>query len=166
MGKAVIIWCDGACRNNQGDGAIGAIGIVLQFGRNILEINCAFQNVTNQQMEIKAMTTALEAIKKKDVEITVKSDSAYVLNCLKNRWFIKWRQNDWTKSNGDPVKNKELWINLLKQYESFSNIILEKVKGHSGERGNERADKLANIAMDEKQFVLTKCRKIESYQTI
>ena len=96
---------------------------------------------TNNIMEI---TAVLEAIKllKYPCKITIYSDSAYVVNCFKNRWIYNWQKNDWINSDKKPVKNKELWQELY-NLTKIHNVKFVKVKGHSDNEYNNRCDELA-----------------------
>lgn len=144
----IVIYADGGSRGNGKENSIGGYGAVLQFGEHTKEIYQGFRNVTNNQMEIKAATEALKQLKKFNIPVEVRSDSAYLVNCIKNGWYKNWMNNGWVTSAKKPVENRELWIDLIDQIEKFAFISFVKVKGHSGEPGNERADQLANIAMD------------------
>ena len=97
-------------------------------------------------MEMTAVIKATEWLvlnhyNKDKVEFYI--DSAYIMNCYKEKWYIKWIQNNWMTSKNQTVKNKELWEKLIIIFEQ-SNFHFNKVKGHSGEKGNEIADQLAN----------------------
>lgn len=145
----VIIYTDGASRSNGKENNIGGYGVVLQYRGHTKELYQGFRNVTNNQMELKAAIEGLKAMKKFNIPVEVKTDSAYLCNCINQKWYIKWMNNGWVTSSKKPVENRELWIELLDLIDKFAFIQFTKVKGHSGEEGNERADKLANKAMDE-----------------
>ena len=144
----IIIYTDGACSGNQSKNNIGGWGVYLQYKDNIKEIYGGKINTTNNQMEMQAVIEALKALKRKDIPIRLHTDSAYVANCFKQKWYVKWRKNGWKNSKKQEVENKDLWLTMLELYESFDDIEIIKVKGHSGVELNERADKLANIGMD------------------
>lgn len=97
---------------------------------------------TNQRME---MTAAFEAIDTfmDEPNLTIVSDSAYVINSMKDKWYRRWQQNGWTNYKGQPVSNQDLWEKLIKAAEDHGGVKWEKVKGHSGDPGNEEADKMA-----------------------
>lgn len=103
---------------------------------------------TNQMMELIA---ALEACKwatnQHYEEITIYSDSAYLINCYNDKWFIKWENNNWKNSKNEPVANIDLWKQLI-MYFRLPNINFVKVKGHNGNQYNEIADKLATGAIE------------------
>jgi ribonuclease HI len=144
----IKIYVDGCCLNNQekeNKGGWSFVAILHPDGETIEKVGCKI-NTTNQQMEliscIEAMFFSVE-IGEKNVEIF--SDSAYVVNCVKDGWYLKWIRNNWKNSKNEPVKNQELWkifIELLEfQYFKFTHI-----RGHSGNIYNDRADQLAKFA--------------------
>ena len=95
-------------------------------------------------MELTACIKALEEIKSTKYPIEIYTDSAYLYNCIQQKWYEKWEQNGWKNSKKLPIENKDLWeklLNLIKKY----NPTFIKVKGHSGDKYNDEADKLANI---------------------
>ena len=95
---------------------------------------------TNQRMELKA---ALEAVKAFQGEIIIFSDSTYVVNCFRDRWWEGWLRRGWVNSAKKPVKNRDLWEPLIEIYRERDNISFSWVKGHSGDRWNDEADRLA-----------------------
>ena len=103
---------------------------------------------TNQMMELIA---ALEACKWATNQhydnITIYSDSAYLVNCYNDKWFVKWENNNWKNSKNEPVANIDLWKQLI-MYFRLPNINFVKVKGHNGDQYNEIADKLATGAIE------------------
>ena len=102
-------------------------------------------------MEMTAFINALKHVSQySGWNIKVYSDSAYILNCFSQKWYVKWKQNGWMNAKKEPVANKELWIDLFFYYDFVSKknkIELIKVKGHSGNQFNERADQLAVAAL-------------------
>ena len=104
----VVIYTDGACSGNPGPGGWGAI---LMYGEHKKEISGGEKNTTNNIMEITAVIQALRLLKFK-CNVKIYSDSAYVVNAFKNGWIYNWMKNGWRTSNKEPVKNKELWIEL------------------------------------------------------
>jgi len=102
-------------------------------------------NATNQQMELLAVYYGLDYWYNNFSEtddVTIYSDSAYVLNCYFEKWYQNWEDNGWYNTRGEPVANKELWEKLL-PYFKMPNVLFQKVKGHSGNIYNDLADKLA-----------------------
>ena len=141
--KKIIIYTDGACSGNPGPGGWGA---VLFSGEHKKEISGAEEHTTNQRMELKAVVEALKALKVKDWDVEVYSDSAYLVNAFTQNWLKKWQQNGWRNSRKEPVANQDLWQELL-QLTSLNRVTLNKVKGHNGDEFNERCDQLARQAI-------------------
>lgn len=141
--KKVVIYTDGACRGNPGNGGWGAI---LNYNDKTKEIKGFASNTTNNIMELTAVIKSIELLKE-PCQITVFTDSKYVQNGI-STWIHGWKKNGWKTSNKKSVKNKNLWLALDDQAAKH-NISWEWVKGHSGHPLNERADELANQAIDE-----------------
>ncbi len=135
--KKVIIYTDGACSGNPGKGGWGA---VLKYGEITKQISGYSDLTTNNKMELQAVIEALKLLKKRcDVEIF--TDSVYVKDGI-TKWINSWKMNNWKTSKKEPVKNKELWIeldNLRNQH----NINWNWVKGHADDEINNIVDKLA-----------------------
>ncbi len=142
------IYCDGGCRGNQADENVGGWGAYLVWGEHTKELYGGEPNTTNNKMELTAAIEGLRAVKNKDVPVDVYVDSAYVLNGI-TQWIFGWMKKGWVNSKKEPVANKELWLQLLEEKNKFSDITFHKVKGHSDNAGNNKADELANLAMDE-----------------
>lgn len=147
-----IVYTDGACRGNQSDINIGAWGFVLVgdgYGQDRV-FSGADINVTNNQMEMIAVIEALKILDMdKEQDIEIHSDSAYVVNCFKQKWYEGWRRKGWRNSKKQPVANRELWEQMLSLVEGrVGQVEWVKVKGHSGDKYNEVADTLCNEAMD------------------
>jgi ribonuclease HI len=140
--KQIVVYTDGACSGNPGPGGWAAI---LQYGSNIKEISGGEKHTTNQRMEITAVLEALRCLKE-PCDVTIYSDSAYVINCFKQKWYVGWRKNGWKNAKGQPVQNQDLWEALLEQVERQS-VVFTKVKGHAGVTQNERCDELARGAI-------------------
>jgi len=143
--KNITIYTDGACSGNPGPGGWAA---VLLFQDKKKEIRGGEPETTNQRMELKAVIEALRALKVKDWDVTVYSDSAYVVNAFQQKWLDKWQRNGWRNSKKEPVANQDLWQELL-HLTSFNRVKIVKVKGHDGELYNERCDELARQAIKE-----------------
>tara|TARA_B100000029_G_C17548586_1_gene949329 strand:- start:714 stop:1160 length:447 start_codon:yes stop_codon:yes gene_type:complete len=138
----VHIFTDGACRGNPGPGGWGAI---LKYNNQQKEINGFSVNTTNNIMELTAVIKALESLNRK-CEIQITTDSTYVKNGI-TTWINNWKKNSWKTANKKPVKNKELWLALDKLVIEHT-IEWHWVRGHTGHPDNERADQLANEAID------------------
>jgi ribonuclease HI len=138
----ITIYCDGACSGNQFGENKGGWGVILQYKEKMKELYGGERNTTNQRMEITACIKALEQLKKKNISIEIYSDSAYVVNCMQQRWYEAWQRNGWKTSKKNPVENKDLWMKLLDLVNEYR-VSFHKVGGHSGVKLNERADALA-----------------------
>ena len=136
------IYTDGACSGNPGPGGWGAL---LQYNEYKKEINGFSLLTTNNIMELTAVIESLKLIKYPS-EIVITTDSTYVKNGI-NDWIHSWKSKGWKTANKKPVKNKELW-QKLDNLSSLHTIEWKWVRGHTGHFGNERADKLANDAID------------------
>ncbi len=137
-GKNVTIYTDGACSGNPGPGGYAAILIYNGIEK---EISGAEANTTNNRMEILAVLRALEMLKE-PCNVTIYSDSAYVVNAIEKGWLNSWKKSNWIKSDKKQVKNIELWEEMLRFLE-IHDIKFVKVKGHSDNEYNNRCDKLA-----------------------
>ncbi len=136
--KNVVIYTDGACSGNPGPGGYAAI---LIYNNVEKEISDGEPNTTNNKMEMLAVIKALEILKE-PCNVTIYSDSAYVVNSINNGWVYNWSSNNWIKADKSKVKNIELWERLLKLL-SIHDVKFIKVKGHSDNEYNNRCDKLA-----------------------
>ena len=136
--KEVTIYTDGACSGNPGPGGWGA---VLMYGETMKEISGGEAATTNNRMEMMAVIKALESLKA-PCRVRVHSDSAYVINCFNNRWYVNWQRNGWKNSQKQPVENRDLWERLL-ELSRIHEIEWIKVKGHSNDKWNNRCDELA-----------------------
>ncbi len=143
MMSKVEIFTDGACKGNPGPGGWGAI---LRYGTTEKEIYGASRNTTNNIMELTAVIESLKNLKK-PCELIITTDSKYVKNGI-TEWVHNWKKNGWRTAAKKEVKNKELWIELDSLIQIHS-ISWYWVKGHSGHPENERADLLANVAIEE-----------------
>jgi ribonuclease HI len=147
--KEIKIYTDGGCRGNDSEtDNIGAIGIVLIYEAkgHIKEYSEAFENTTNNKMELIAVIKALQMLKE-PCKVTIYSDSAYVVNAFEKGWLMQWKKAGWYRPKGEELKNRELW-QLLDILCARHDVTFEKVKGHSGDHYNERCDTLLNEAMD------------------
>jgi ribonuclease HI len=141
--KSVSAFTDGACSGNPGP---GGWGVVLRSGEHEREIYGGEVETTNNRMELTAAIEALQALREScQVELT--TDSTYVKDGI-TRWLQKWKINGWKTAAKKPVKNQDLWEQL--EMQTARHVVQWLwVKGHSGHPGNERADALANLGMNE-----------------
>ena len=143
MDNNVQLYTDGACKGNPG---IGGWGVLIETGNHSNELKGFQLDTTNNQMELMAVIKGLEAIEK-NTSLEIITDSQYVMNGMK-QWIINWKKNGWKTASKKPVKNKELWQKLDGLVKDYT-IHWKWVKGHSGHPGNERADQLANEAIED-----------------
>ena len=143
MKETVEIFTDGACRGNPGQGGWGAL---LKYGSKEKTLHGGESYSTNNRMELMAVIMALEAVND-SFKVVIMTDSKYVLQGA-TEWLIGWEKRGWKTAAKKPVLNVDLWQRLDKTLES-RDIQWKWVKGHSGHPGNERADALANLGIDE-----------------
>jgi ribonuclease HI len=140
--SSVEIYTDGACRGNPGPGGWGA---TLEMGEHFRELSGAEVMTTNNRMELTAVISALEALKR-PVPVKLYTDSEYVRRGI-TEWLKSWKARGWKTADKKPVKNQDLW-ERLDAVAAQHQIEWHWVKGHSGVPGNERVDRLANAAID------------------
>lgn len=144
----IYVHCDGGCRNNQSKENIGGWGALLQYGEKEKELFGAAKNTTNNIMELTSVIEALSALKRHDIPVVVTMDSEYVVKGV-NDWSQGWIKRNWKTSDKKDVANKALWKDLLGLISKFNDIKFIHCKGHADNEGNNRADQLANKAMDQ-----------------
>jgi ribonuclease HI len=141
----IVVYTDGACRGNPGR---GGWAWAVPDGPYASGADPA---TTNQRMEIRAALEALRSLTPSapPAGIDVVSDSTYVVNCFKDRWWQGWQRRGWINSQRKPVANRDLWEPLIElAVASDVPVSFRWVKGHSGDRWNDRVDELATIAAD------------------
>lgn len=136
----VEIATDGACKGNPGPGGWGAL---IRYGKNEKEIAGGEPETTNNRMELRAAIEALNALKR-PCKVKLSIDSTYVKDGI-TQWIFNWQRNGWRTAAKKPVKNADLWQDLLTAVERHQ-IEWHWVKGHAGDADNERADVLASDA--------------------
>lgn len=134
----VEIFTDGACKGNPG---IGGWGALLQYGSHQKKLYGGERMSTNNRMELKAAIEALRALKR-PCQVIVYTDSNYLKDGI-CQWLPQWQAQSWRKADGKPVKNQELWQDLVQACAPHQ-IEWRWLKGHAGHLGNEIADQLAN----------------------
>jgi ribonuclease HI len=140
----IEIYADGACRGNPGP---GGWGVLLISGEHEKELYGGERHTTNNRMELMAVISALEALKKKGTSARVYTDSQYVIKGIEE-WVGGWKARGWRTADKKPVKNQDLWERLDALAAQHS-LEWHWVRGHSGVPGNERVDALANRGIDE-----------------
>ena len=141
--NTVHIFTDGACKGNPGPGGWGAI---MKYGDHVKELNGYSSKTTNNIMEITAVIEALKSLTR-PCAIILTTDSNYVKDGI-TQWIHNWKKKGWKTANKKPVKNKECWLQLDVEVQRHQ-IEWKWVKGHSGHPENERADELANEAVED-----------------
>jgi ribonuclease HI len=139
--EPVVVYTDGACSGNPGPGgwawAVAPDGSPSAAGGEV--------RTTNQRMEISAVIEALRTLGR-DRPVVVVSDSTYVVNCFRDRWYAKWETNGWRNAKKQPVANADLW-RVLVELVRAGDVSFRWVKGHSGDRLNDLVDQLAVAAI-------------------
>lgn len=130
----IELYTDGASSGNPGP---GGYGVILRSGPHYKELSQGFRKTTNNRMELLAVITGLEALKKTGQDVTIYSDSKYVIDAVEKGWVHGWVRKDFTGK-----KNKDLWLRFLRIYKQHQ-VRFVWVKGHAGHPENERCDQLA-----------------------
>lgn len=137
----IIIHTDGACLGNPGP---GGYGVILDHQGRRKELSGGYALTTNNRMELLAAIIGLEALKQ-PCDVTLYSDSRYLVDAIEKGWATRWRRNGWMRNKREAAVNPDLWerlLNLLDQHAAE----LHWVRGHSGHPDNERCDALASSA--------------------
>ena len=145
MSDSVEIYTDGACKGNPGPGGWGA---VLRAGAHVKELHGGEPGTTNNRMELTAVIRALESLKR-PCTVRLHTDSQYVQKGI-TEWIHSWKLRGWRTADKKAVKNADLW-RQLDELAGQHNIKWIWVKGHAGDPGNERADELANLGVEQVQ---------------
>ena len=140
--NTVLVYTDGACSGNPGP---GGWGVILHFAGSEKELSGGEANTTNNRMELTAAISALNALKR-TCDVKVYTDSSYVKDGI-TKWIHGWKKNGWKTAARKPVKNAELWQQLLDALATHK-VEWHWVKGHAGHPENERADELARKGME------------------
>lgn len=136
----VHIFADGACSGNPGPGGWGAVLKCPELGLE-KQLSGAEKNTTNNRMELRAVIEALRALKV-SCDVVVTTDSRYVVDAFLKNWLGSWQRNGWRTASKQPVKNIELWKELL-EAASKHQVAWKWIRGHNGHPENEIADSLA-----------------------
>ena len=145
MAGEIIVYTDGSSRGNPGPGGYGA---VLMAGKHRKELSEGFRKTTNNRMELLGVIVSLEALKKEESNVTVYSDSKYVIDAIDKKWVFGWQ-----KKGFKGKKNQDLWKRYLLLHPKFK-INFHWVKGHAGHPENERCDELAVEAADSNDHLI------------
>ena len=137
----IVVYTDGACSGNPGPGgwawAVAPEGVPSDSGGEPM--------TTNQRMELLAPLEALRRFDPTREPVRIVSDSTYLVNCFKQKWWVRWELNGWRNAQKQPVKNVDLWAPLI-EFERGGRVEWGWVKGHSGDRMNDLVDELAVAA--------------------
>src|ERR1700712_5160579 len=139
---SLLIYTDGSSRGNPGPGGYGAI---LKWGDTEKELSHGYRRTTNNRMELMAVIAALESLKRTNLDIIIYSDSQYVVKSVEQGWLKNWLATDFKGGK----KNKDLWLRFS-ELAALQNIKFNWVKGHANNPYNNRCDRLATTAADEK----------------
>ena len=139
----LTIYTDGSARGNPGPGGYGA---VLQWGETMKEISKGYRHTTNNRMELMAVIASLELLTRTGLDITIYTDSAYVVNSVEKKWVFGW-----AKKGFEGKKNPDLWARFLQLYKNHK-IKFIWVKGHANNKFNNRCDELATAAADSRKW--------------
>ncbi|MFC4291750.1 ribonuclease HI [Sphingorhabdus arenilitoris] len=140
--KQVEIFTDGACKGNPGPGGWGAL---IRYGEHEKEISGGDPDTTNNRMELLAAINALNILIE-PCNVLLHTDSKYVCEGI-TKWVAGWQRNGWKNASKQPVRNADLWHDLI-EASARHDIEWRWVKGHSGHEGNDRADALASNAAE------------------
>lgn len=146
MATEVIMYTDGSSRGNPGP---GGYGVILMSGDKRKELSAGYRLTTNNRMELMGVIAGLEALKKSQLNITVYSDSQYIVKAIKEGWLNKWLATNFAKGK----KNKDLWVRFYDLYKQH-NIKFVWVKGHADNMYNNRCDVLATTAADGRDLLV------------
>ncbi len=140
----IEIYTDGASSGNPGP---GGYGVILRSGNHYKELSEGYRKTTNNRMELLAVISGIESIKKTGQEIMVYSDSKYIIDSVEKKWVFNW-----VKTGFKNKKNKDLWLRFLTVYK-LHQIKFTWVKGHNGHPENERCDELAVQASQQRNLL-------------
>lgn len=135
----IRIYTDGAAQGNPGP---GGYGVILKYNNHVKELSGGFRLTTNNRMELLAVITGLEAIKKSDIAVTIYSDSKYVVDAIEKGWIWGWQKKNFARK-----ANADLWQRYIPLHHKFKPKFVW-VKGHAGHPENERCDQLAVLAAE------------------
>lgn len=141
----IEVYTDGSCSGNGHSNSYGGGAYIIVInGQIFYKENFGTPNTTNQQMELEAAARACEYLERAYFldDIVIYSDSAYLINCYNQNWWMNWSKNGWKNSKKEPVANRDLWERLIPFFK-LKGFNFKKVKGHAGVELNELVDKMA-----------------------
>ena len=154
----ILIYTDGSCDMNKKDSGTGGYAAIIYKNKLPLFISGYAEKTTNQRMEMMAVITSLEYITEPSA-ITLCTDSAYIYNCIEQKWYVNWRKNGWINSKNEPVANKDLWERMLSSLEFHKSVKFVKVKAHKDNPFNNKCDELAKDIVDFQQMIYNSIQK-------
>lgn len=149
--KEIKIFTDGSSRGNPGRGGYGTL---LFYKGHCKELSQGFKKTTNNRMEIMAALAGIEALRE-PCKVTVFSDSRYVVDAMSKGWLYGWKKKGWKRGAKDKLKNVDLWKRMYAAIQEHE-IDWQWVKGHAGQKENERCDQLATEAADSRNLIIDK----------
>lgn len=155
MQHKIIVYADGACRNNPGPGGWGAI-LYNSLEKKVWELGGHDSHTTNNRMELQAVIESLQNINSTPGDLEFYLDSQYVLKGV-TEWMETWKKRNWMSSGGSEIANRDLWEKLhplVQKRKDISSMEWKYVPGHAGIPGNERADAIAQAFADQKKIQL------------
>ena len=159
--KHVLIYTDGACLGNPGP---GGYGVVLRFGQHRRELSGGYRKTTNNRMEIQAAVQGLAALTER-CHVILHSDSQCLVQAMEEGWARRWQANRWRRSVKHKAVNPDLWAALLRLCDEHD-VTFMWVKGHAGNRDNERRDQLAMQAAQQPNLPPDEgCEEAVAYRT-
>ena len=153
----IEIYTDGASSGNPGP---GGYGVILRSGKHYKELSAGFRKTTNNRMELLAVITGLEAIKTPNQDVTIYSDSKYVIDSIEKRWLQGWVAKGFAGK-----KNKDLWLRYL-AISKMHKIKFVWVRGHNGHPENERCDVLAVAAGKQRDLLIDSVFEMEAARAV
>lgn len=146
--KKVTIYTDGACSGNPGP---GGYGVILEYEKQTKELSAGFADTTNNRMELMAVIAGLSALTE-PCDVTVVTDSRYIVDAIQKGWVLKWEKNDWMRNKKEKALNVDLWKKLLVLVNTHR-VTFAWVRGHNHHPQNERCDRLAVTAAAQPDLV-------------
>ena len=153
----IEIYTDGASSGNPGP---GGFGVILRSGKHYKELSAGFRKTTNNRMELLAVISGLEAIKTPNQDVTIYSDSKYVIDSIEKRWLQGWVAKGFAGK-----KNKDLWLRYL-AISKMHKIKFVWVRGHNGHPENERCDVLAVTAGKQRDLLIDSVFEMEAAKLV
>lgn len=162
MSILINLYTDGSRKGKEV--TFGGWSAILEAPGQRRELHDGAYNVSNSEMELQAVINGLNNIKVNDVDVKVFSDSAYVVNCFRDKWYENWEANGWINSQKKPVENKEMWKDLLKEVRRQHSVTFFHIDGHINPNNSTKMKKYherfnskngVNFTMEEFRHIVT-----------